>query len=66
MKKLNQKQIEKAFKENTISELKYHVEVEGKSFTSDFTYGGLRDCQYFIKENGKPNKNYTIEVVKED
>lgn len=64
MKELTQKEIEKAFEEGKIEQLKYMVDVEGKQYTSDFTYGGLRDCQWFIHENGKPNKQYNIKVVR--
>lgn len=64
MKELTQKEIEKAFESNEIDQLKYMVDVEGKQYTSDFTYGGLRDCQWFIHENGKPNKEYNIKVVR--
>lgn len=38
----------------------YEVKVEGKVFQSSFDYEGLRACQLFIKENGKPNKRYKI------
>ena len=65
MTTLNQKEIEKAFKESKIDTLKYYVEVEGRTFTSDFTYGGLRDIQWFIHEYGKPNKSYNILVIKD-
>lgn len=42
----------------------YKVKVENKIFTAEFNYTGLRACQLFIKENGKPNKLYNIKVVK--
>lgn len=64
MKKATQKEINKAFKNCDLSGLNYFVDVDGKTYTSEFTYGGLRDCQLFIHDNGKPNTNYKIIVIK--
>lgn len=38
----------------------YEVKVEGKVFQSSFNFEGLKECQLFIKNNGKPNKRYVI------
>lgn len=43
---------------------KYVVKVEGLQYETDFNYEGLKLCQLFIKDNGKPNKMYKIRVVR--
>ena len=44
----------------------YKVKCEGKEITTEFCYGGLKEAQKFIQDNGKPNKQYKIRVVKEN
>ena len=43
----------------------YVVKVEGREFKTEFSYGGLRECQKFIADYGKPDKKYTIKYRKE-
>lgn len=44
----------------------YVVKVEGKEFRTECNYGGLKDCQLFIQNNGKANKKYNIKMVKKE
>lgn len=44
---------------------KYYVKCEGKELKTEWNYGGLKECQKFIQDNGKPNKRYAIKTIKE-
>lgn len=42
----------------------YQVKCEGRTFTTDWNYGGFKECQKFIQDYGKPEKQYKIRTIR--
>ena len=44
----------------------YQVKCEGRIFTTKWCYEGLRECQKFIQEYGRPDKQYKIRTIRKE
>lgn len=44
----------------------YQVKCEGRTFTTKWCYEGLKECQKFIQDYGRTDKQYKIRTIRKE